>query len=408
MDRKANLRWRINLLEAKLGKQAKLPRANTAANKKRSHAKAHGEDNNGAITEEQLKEQLQELLQRQLERKVHHARIEFRRALKKAKTFIIQRHVKHLKQAQHTLKATDDTSTQEKKIARFSKEIEQLKHINLEGLANQVLLDQVASAESLSSSKLLQNALMQQQSQKNSQSPAQEDNSSSTDATETHVRELLIKASSVQQAIQSTIASLSSIIQEEAEALSDTKDNMTPEPLAESADDVTQTIPTDQIPDDTSPTDPANGQSHAEKPPKKAKQKTPTKAVKRTQGIESDSLFMDSLKEDDEEPKPKKSKDERYYANNRNKKPEKEPVKRNRAGQRARQQKWEELYGKDAKHIQLQRKEKKERKERYNPPPKAVPNDPTLHPSWQAKKAQSEAISKALSGAPAKNKIVFD
>jgi BUD22 len=81
---------------------------------------------------------------------------------------------------------------------------------------------------------------------------------------------------------------------------------------------------------------------------------------------------------------------------------ERTPVgKKNRRGQRARQAIWEKKYGKKAKHV-------------VNPKPKPVPApvvkptkpviavDPTLHPSWQAKKANKVGIE-AFAG----KKIVF-
>ncbi|KAI8967453.1 hypothetical protein BDF20DRAFT_928362 [Mycotypha africana] len=97
--------------------------------------------------------------------------------------------------------------------------------------------------------------------------------------------------------------------------------------------------------------------------------------------------------------------------------------KPNRPGQRQRRKQWEELYGKDAKHIQSEyekREEKRRAKPDYKPPKKkqapaahrtkaapAASAEP-VHPSWEAKRMQEEIMSKALSGeGPKNNKIVF-
>ncbi|KAG0207334.1 hypothetical protein BGX28_001384 [Mortierella sp. GBA30] len=126
-------------------------------------------------------------------------------------------------------------------------------------------------------------------------------------------------------------------------------------------------------------------------------------------------------------------------------------VKKNRPGQRARRQKAERKFGKDANHIKKAEEEARLREEKkaarkakqerlnaknsastanaqrlpnrrtigagdgsasvQNPVSKKTPsgpdlNDPTLHPSWIAKQTEKAAMAAALSGAKS-NKIVF-
>ncbi|KAJ1737478.1 hypothetical protein LPJ72_000449 [Coemansia sp. Benny D160-2] len=98
--------------------------------------------------------------------------------------------------------------------------------------------------------------------------------------------------------------------------------------------------------------------------------------------------------------------------------------RRNRPGQRARRQKYENMYGDEANHIKLKRKDKKpkqsfnhtdtnidnNRKKIYVSPrqerQKSNTQDEKLHPSWEAKKKQKEIMEQALNTKG--TKIIFD
>ncbi|KAJ2074315.1 hypothetical protein GGH13_001403 [Coemansia sp. S155-1] len=90
--------------------------------------------------------------------------------------------------------------------------------------------------------------------------------------------------------------------------------------------------------------------------------------------------------------------------------------RKNRPGQRARRQKFEQVYGKEANHIKLLTKDKKPRDKpkKHAPTSDAAPSKPSatattaeqMHPSWEAKRRQKEILAQAkeVKG----TKIVFD
>ncbi|KAJ2664568.1 hypothetical protein GGH99_006859 [Coemansia sp. RSA 1285] len=98
--------------------------------------------------------------------------------------------------------------------------------------------------------------------------------------------------------------------------------------------------------------------------------------------------------------------------------------RRNRPGQRARRQKYENMYGNEANHIKLRQKDKKSKqsfnhtnididnnRKKIDVPPrqekqKSNTQDEKLHPSWEAKKKQKEIMEKALNTKG--TKIIFD
>ncbi|KAJ2663293.1 hypothetical protein IWW48_001395 [Coemansia sp. RSA 1200] len=97
--------------------------------------------------------------------------------------------------------------------------------------------------------------------------------------------------------------------------------------------------------------------------------------------------------------------------------------RRNRPGQRARRQKYENMYGNEANHIKLKQKDKKpkqsfnhtnndnnNRKKSDGPvsreKQKSNTQDEKLHPSWEAKKKQKEIMEQALN--TKRTKIIFD
>ncbi|KAJ2161232.1 hypothetical protein GGF46_001660 [Coemansia sp. RSA 552] len=89
-------------------------------------------------------------------------------------------------------------------------------------------------------------------------------------------------------------------------------------------------------------------------------------------------------------------------------------TQKNRPGQRARRKQYEEMYGKDANHIQLRLKEKKSRGSSAkrsataadSVPAKAPKQQEPVHPSWEAKRREKELMEQAKSVKG--TKIVFD
>lgn len=97
-----------------------------------------------------------------------------------------------------------------------------------------------------------------------------------------------------------------------------------------------------------------------------------------------------------------------------------QPERRNRKGQRARRAEYERLYGSQARHLQGRvsserpPKEKIERGDRHfdearkiHPRDVDMGNDKPLHPSWEAKRRQAQAMKVAAQGAPLHKKIKF-
>ncbi|KAJ1944808.1 hypothetical protein GGF37_002013 [Kickxella alabastrina] len=89
--------------------------------------------------------------------------------------------------------------------------------------------------------------------------------------------------------------------------------------------------------------------------------------------------------------------------------------RKNRPGQRARRQKFEKMYGKDANHVKLMEKDKKEKprqpapqfqKKPDNKPIAPAAKSEAMHPSWEAKIRQKKIMeqAKSIQG----TKIVFD
>ncbi|KAI8976938.1 hypothetical protein BDB01DRAFT_802028 [Pilobolus umbonatus] len=93
--------------------------------------------------------------------------------------------------------------------------------------------------------------------------------------------------------------------------------------------------------------------------------------------------------------------------------------KPNRVGQRTRRKQWEDLYGKEAKHVAEKFNQREEKRAAAGIPKKqpkkevkkasTVDTSEPVHPSWEAKRIQEEIMSKALSGKLSmNNKIVFE
>ncbi|KAF9321477.1 hypothetical protein BG003_001599 [Podila horticola] len=143
----------------------------------------------------------------------------------------------------------------------------------------------------------------------------------------------------------------------------------------------------------------------------------------------SSSMFVGSLNEGSKKDKKNKKKDKNDYVDDKFDEIYGK-AKKNRPGQRARREKAERKYGKEANHVKKAEEEARIPNAQRLPnrrtigagdgsasvikpaPPKKVPSgpeptDPSLHPSWLAKKSEKAAVAAALSGAKS-SKIVFD
>ncbi|PIA19675.1 hypothetical protein COEREDRAFT_78978 [Coemansia reversa NRRL 1564] len=79
---------------------------------------------------------------------------------------------------------------------------------------------------------------------------------------------------------------------------------------------------------------------------------------------------------------------------------------KNRPGQRARRKQYENMYGEEANHIKLSKKEKNHHSSANSSQPATAEKDEEVHPSWQAKRHEKELLEQAKSVKG--KKIVFD
>lgn len=84
--------------------------------------------------------------------------------------------------------------------------------------------------------------------------------------------------------------------------------------------------------------------------------------------------------------------------------------KKNRPGQQARRQKWEQLYGQQANHLQQQQQQQQRNRQPAHRRSGQQPEQPvpeSLHPSWEAKRRQRELMKGASSSTTTGTKILF-
>ncbi|CAO3616351.1 unnamed protein product [Cunninghamella blakesleeana] len=398
-----DLNWRMNLWAAKLGEEPFIPAAKKAAlNEKKKAAKKYNNDTTTTeISEEDIKKELDNMRKQKIETKVFHIRKEIKSGLKKAKSAEIQKITRKLKEAREGLasnkedkeesdKKESDKNTHKKDyntkdVERFESELNILKDIDMEALAEKTFRKRIQKNKTLNKDDNLNSILS------STSSTINEENGNDDDDKKTNIKAVedrLLSSKILSDGLKKNIQELELIIlgPSQKKIAIDAKRKA----KAEASSETTKKRKTDET---------KNG---------------------------TDSLFMDSLadsdNDDDDNNKKKESRVhkasddwedpdfDKYYNGNE---------KKNRPGQRQRRQKWLAVYGDDAKHVVEEKDKRKHQNKQNKQKPKSTPqskdknkqpqNPEEFHPSWQAKRQQQEMMSKALSGnAKNNNKIVFD
>ncbi|CAO3570509.1 unnamed protein product [Mortierella alpina] len=489
------LGWEIIKLQAQVGEttsrkakkaveaERKKEGASTATattGEKDSTAAAEGESE--AISEATQK--LQQLKAIKISQKIYHARKEIKKAFVKAKSFETQRLVKRLREARKAVesgaqkKETQDDAAQDTKpvgkkkqemtqedVAKFEHELELVKKMDMETLSEHAFVAKLGKHPILGSHPLMEPYIKVQKAKTEGAETSAD--RSSQDALIQIIEARLTNTKTVKENMTKLWDELEHIVtgkkvdhqelkdkkrkagEHEAgdesmmakKAKANTKTQDTSDSGSEDEDEELALADMSDISDsegeaddgydsDGLPLDNSNGR--------------PSSAAA--------SMFIGSLNAGNSkaDKKSKKSKDKNDWVDDKFDEIYGK-VKKNRPGQRARREKAERKFGKEANHIKKAEEEarlreerkaaRKAKQERFNgknastanaqrlpnrrtigagdgsagvpnvPKPRTPSgpdlNDPTLHPSWIAKQSEKAAMAAALSGAKS-NKIVFD
>ncbi|KAI8375977.1 uncharacterized protein BYT42DRAFT_572965 [Radiomyces spectabilis] len=447
---KENLLWKIDYLAAQIGQDARFDSAKAAASARKSQKnKASAQDKRANKAD--LENELKEMRLRKLQAKLHQARKELRSQLKKSKATDALKLQKKLRDAQKSLekepstsadteeneKTSENDTTAAKKrpitaehIKKIEKDLEASKGIDLDVLAEKTLRSKILKHRTLKHHELVALLFSEQKS------PG-ETNASEKETNATEKANVAEEGNSSDQ-VKAVQADTDSPMTEKDQTLTAPLDSKLPPSdmarLKENAE--TRLLASKLVQQDIAkllqemeaiiigrPAKPAKD-GRKETQQKEGSASTGEKRKDRQSG--DPSMFVSSLQgtansSGDEAGKKRAKKDnprstdwvdpdfDKYY---------KGIEKKNRPGQRARRQKWEEMYGDKAKHVQAEReKDQKAREEKAKQQVKNKSQKPqimaedmeTFHPSWQAKRQQQEMMAKALSGQGGANKkIVFD
>ncbi|KAL0074070.1 hypothetical protein F4703DRAFT_1893887 [Phycomyces blakesleeanus] len=445
---KENLNWKINYLAVQIGEDSRLKSAKKAATVKLQHqqqwAASQGypsyNSENNKVT---LRHMLDEARGKKLELKLFQAQKELRSALKKSKVVETQKQLKKLRdsrklvadasktqesnaetksdEAQSEEVKSEETKSEETKsevkpkkgrvvtpelIAKMEKELEIVKNLDVDTLAEKTLRNKLLKHSKLKQSELLVSVVNSYEEYK--------------PPTETPEDPVSVKLT---QDIETRV--LSNKV---------AKDELTK--LMVEIELIVIGTPSQLKPGKPSSSTATNGKRSAENEHLDSE----TNKTKKQKSSVSDgsSLFVETLKEDsedDDDESDDEDKDNKAKSKSKDKKSLKgkdwvdtdfnkyyeNEEKKNRPGQRQRRIVWEQMYGKTAKHLAGKRKDnQKGGKPKAGAKPSiSAPaskpkdsgflEDDEMHPSWQAKRLQQEMMSKALSGEGSSNKkIVFD
>ncbi|KAL9541043.1 hypothetical protein PS6_010485 [Mucor atramentarius] len=389
---KENLTWKINYLAAQVGEKTHMKTAILAASRAK-YQQIHNR-NAGEMDKETLIQELYTARKLKLESKLYQARKDLKNALKKAKNEETQKQNKKIKSARKLLEKADDEKEAgdeeaEKKpkkkitaedIELYEKELEVIKSVDLDALVEKTLKSKLQKNAALKNEDLIKDLI---------------ESSIKANKTEDkilqNIESRLIANKAVTSDINSILSSFQSIIKGNNEKIEKMK---TIEEKKKQAAEKKKRQAEEE-----------------EQNPQAAKKPRVTKGKK----VGTSEFFetLGSAADDENE-------DENF------KKIYEGEKKPNRAGQRQRRKQWEEMYGREAKHIASEYQKREEKrlanpdyrpKKKPTPKPKptaAVHHKPSapaepVHPSWEAKRMQEEIMSKALSGkSKSNNKIVFD
>ncbi|KAI8876104.1 hypothetical protein K501DRAFT_289062 [Backusella circina FSU 941] len=366
---KENLTWKINYLAAQVGETTHMKTAVMAASRAK-YQKIHGSDDFDQST---LKQELTEARKKKLETKLFHARKELKTALKKAKTAETQKQIKKIKNARESLEKKEEAKkpVTDEDIKKMESELDILKNINLETLAEKSLKSKLQKNATLKNEELIKDVVENIKLEKLTLSCEQ-----STQNIEARI----LSQKVVMDEFTKIISECSTIVKGNQEKVNKMREDQ----RKKRVDKIEKKRKAEE-----EAANPQKKKSHVAK------------------GISSE--FIESLGGNDwEDPEFEKI----YHGE-----------KKNRQGQRQRRKQWEEKYGRDANHIKKEyekREEKRAANPDYRPKKKSEPKKQTgpaaavtasepVHPSWQAKRIQEEIMSKALSGkGTSNNKIVFE
>ncbi|KAI8636639.1 hypothetical protein BD408DRAFT_437730 [Parasitella parasitica] len=344
----------------------------------------------GVVDKEILKQELYSARKLKLDSKLHQARKDLKNALKKAKHEETQKQTKKIKSAQNLLEKTGDSKDEEteksskKKVTAedielYQKELEILKGVDLDGLVERTLKSKLQKNPALKNEELIIGLIESSLNAKKTE-----------DKTLQNIESRLISNKAAMAEISIILFSFQSIIKGNNEKIE--KQKVIEHKKKEVAEKKKR-------------------KAEEERNPQAKKARSTTQIIKA-----GTSEFFETLGDvagdETEDTNFKK-----IYEG------EKKP---NRAGQRQRRKQWEEMYGREAKHIATEyqkREEKRLANPDYRPKKKPAPKSKPLakdtfskpsapaepvHPSWEAKRMQEEIMSKALNGkGGSNNKIIF-
>ncbi|KAI9322272.1 hypothetical protein BX666DRAFT_2022772 [Dichotomocladium elegans] len=363
---------------------------------------------------EALKQQLHEARQEKLRSKMFHAIKALKSNLKKSKALEIQKQVRKVNDARTTLQNAkpsddaiepengDESQTEKKKgksvspedVARYEKELEILKLIHVDTLAEKTLRNKVLKHSELKQHTIVTEVL-----------PAAPESNTNHEEMSTDEKVMISTIESRVLGHKPAQATISKLLDEILNVIR-------PPPKTQSTLDGNTKKRVSQDHSSKRHAKHTGGEDH---------------------GLTASSAFVESLNVGEDRSRKKRHKaNGDYYDDKEFDRIYNGKKKKNRMGQKARRQLNEQQYGRDAIHLQRKRDEtrllKKKAKGHHGklgasgaaPPPRQSREDhrggsgllkpEEFHPSWQAKRQEQEMIAKALSGggASANKKIVFD